>query len=215
MNPSVVVATQFRGPLESGNGGYVSGLLADYLLAPVAAEGIEVTLRAPTPLDTPMEIRVDDEQASAYVGDTLIGQALPKKLELEVPAPPSFAQALAVQRGQRGSGCQHRKHRSRRSRLSSRLFLLWCRCGSGSRVTRLCCPGAGVCGRRSGLAAKPRFSRRERVAAHRSDLGSIGLPGPVRVLRRGHSHRSAWAYDRQGAKTRERQRPDCNHRLVY
>ncbi len=97
MNPSVIVATQFRGPPESGNGGYVSGLLADYLSAPVAAEGIEVTLRAPTPLDTPMEIRVDDEQASAYVGDTLIGQALPKQLELDVPASPSFAQALAVQ----------------------------------------------------------------------------------------------------------------------
>jgi hypothetical protein len=97
MNPSVEVATQFRGPPESGNGGYVSGLLAGFLTHPLSMEGIEVTLRAPTPLDTPMEIRVDDEQASAYVGETLIGQALPKKLELDVPSPPSFAQVLAVQ----------------------------------------------------------------------------------------------------------------------
>jgi hypothetical protein len=97
MNQHVVVAEQFRGPPDSGNGGYVSGLLAGYLSPSAAAEGVEVTLRAPTPLDSPMLMQVDDTQASAHVGETLIGQALPKKLALDVPRPPSFAQALAVQ----------------------------------------------------------------------------------------------------------------------
>ena len=97
MNQRVVVAKQFRGPPESGNGGYVSGLLAGYLSPSAAAEGVEVTLRAPTPLDSPMQIQVDDAQVSAFVGETLIGQALPKKLALDVPQPPTFAQALAVQ----------------------------------------------------------------------------------------------------------------------
>ncbi len=97
MNQRVVVAKQFRGPPESGNGGYVSGLLAGYLSLSAAAEGVEVTLRAPTPLDSPMQIQIDDAQVSAYVGETLIGQALPKKLALDVPQPPTFAQALAVQ----------------------------------------------------------------------------------------------------------------------
>ena len=49
MNQHVVVAEQFRGPPDSGNGGYVSGLLAGYLSPSAAAEGVEVTLRAPTP----------------------------------------------------------------------------------------------------------------------------------------------------------------------
>ena len=84
MNQRVVVAQQFRGPPESGNGGYVSGLLAGYLSPSAAAEGVEVTLRAPTPLDLPMQIQIDDAQVSAYVGETLIGQALPKKLALDV-----------------------------------------------------------------------------------------------------------------------------------
>ena len=48
MNQHVVVAEQFRGPPDSGNGGYVSGLLAGYLSPSAAAEGVEVTLRAPT-----------------------------------------------------------------------------------------------------------------------------------------------------------------------
>ena len=41
MNQRVVVAQQFRGPPESGNGGYVSGLLAGYLSPLAAAEGVE------------------------------------------------------------------------------------------------------------------------------------------------------------------------------
>lgn len=45
----VIVAPQFRGPPNSGNGGYVGGLLAGSIPGPVTA-----ILRAPVPLDTPL-----------------------------------------------------------------------------------------------------------------------------------------------------------------
>src|SRR5690349_10167215 len=47
---TLVVGEQFRGPPNSGNGGYVAGRLAREL-DPSAATAIEVTLRAPAPLD--------------------------------------------------------------------------------------------------------------------------------------------------------------------
>ena len=97
MQVTVEVATQYQGPPQSGNGGYVSGLLASYLSPQQAAQGVEVTLRAPTPLNVPISVEVESARMAAYVGDVLIGEALPRDLELRVPQPPTFAQALAAQ----------------------------------------------------------------------------------------------------------------------
>ena len=55
LSSKVVVAGQFRGPPNSGNGGYVCGLLARAFDGPVTA-----LLRAPPPLDTPLDLVIDD-----------------------------------------------------------------------------------------------------------------------------------------------------------
>lgn len=67
----VVVATRFRGPPQSGNGGYVSGLLAAELAAPVAT----AVLRALVPLDTSMTLVRDGDGVRLMQGETLIGEA--------------------------------------------------------------------------------------------------------------------------------------------
>ena len=47
---SIIISKRYRGPPNSGNGGYVCGRLARHI-----AGGAEVTLRAPPPLDKPLD----------------------------------------------------------------------------------------------------------------------------------------------------------------
>ena len=97
MRTTVEVAERFQGPPGTGNGGYVSGMLASYLPESIAARGVEATLRAPTPLDVSLEVASEASRIAAYSGEVLIGEAIPAELDLHVPTPPSYAQALAAQ----------------------------------------------------------------------------------------------------------------------
>ncbi len=91
MRSKIVVAEQFRGPPNSGNGGYVCGLMARALDGPVTA-----MLRAPMPLDTPLDLVVEDGAARILGADgTLIGEA--KAADPTVlPPPPSTPSLTAV-----------------------------------------------------------------------------------------------------------------------
>jgi hypothetical protein len=77
---TLIIERRFRGPANSGNGGYSCGLIATALIDGDA----EVTLRVPPPLDTPL--RVDG--LDVYDGDTLVAEARPTTVELELPEPP-------------------------------------------------------------------------------------------------------------------------------
>lgn len=81
---AIVVPRRFNGPQESGNGGYTSGVLAARL-----AGAVEVSLRAPVPLDEPLEIAPGEEGALRLLhGETLIAEARPLSgLEVTVPEP--------------------------------------------------------------------------------------------------------------------------------
>jgi hypothetical protein len=85
----VIVERRFRGPDNSGNGGYSAGLFAQ-----LVDGDAEVTLRAPPPLDT--ELRVDG--LDVYDGDTLVAEVRPASVELELPEPVSYDEALRLQR---------------------------------------------------------------------------------------------------------------------
>jgi hypothetical protein len=71
---------RFRGPVNSGNGGYTCGLFATALVDGDA----EVTLRVPPPLDTPLSVR----GLNVYDGETLVAEVKPATVELELPEPP-------------------------------------------------------------------------------------------------------------------------------
>jgi hypothetical protein len=88
MSDEVIVARRFRGPPTSGNGGYCCGLLAQRM-----GGAVEVTLRAPPPLDRALGIDCDDAGCALRDGAQLIGQARAGVLDLDMPDPPSFAQA--------------------------------------------------------------------------------------------------------------------------
>jgi hypothetical protein len=97
----MVVEQTFRGPPDSGNGGYVAGALAecfDRFGVDRHAQAVEVTLRAPTPLDCELEVHPASDQQSLELmqGATLIAQAALVPLHMQIPPPPTYAQAEAV-----------------------------------------------------------------------------------------------------------------------
>jgi hypothetical protein len=84
MQDDLVVAARFCGPPGMANGGYVAGRLARDMIGPV-----EVTLRAPTPLDTRLEIAfIDDGARSLRHARIELARAAPAKLDLEPRAAP-------------------------------------------------------------------------------------------------------------------------------
>ena len=85
----IVIDRRFRGPDESGNGGYTCGLVARAVNGPAA-----VTLRLPPPLDVPL--RVDDGRVRH--GAALVAEFAPAEVDLDPPAAPSWEAAVAAQR---------------------------------------------------------------------------------------------------------------------
>jgi hypothetical protein len=90
---TVTIPGRFNGPPASGNGGYVSGLLAHRL----GAASVQVTLRAPPPLDTALALRLrPDGGASLHHGPTLLAEAIAAPFELAVPRSPGPDAAAAA-----------------------------------------------------------------------------------------------------------------------
>jgi hypothetical protein len=96
----LLVAERFRGPPNSGNGGYVCGVVASRLTAGRHALpdqlAAEVTLRSPVPLDTEMSVLRDEGGIHVLAGERLIAEATLATLALDVPAPPSWTAAVAA-----------------------------------------------------------------------------------------------------------------------
>lgn len=82
---SCTILSRFKGPPHSGNGGYSSGLLAKNL------EGdAKVMLLSPPPLNVPLTIEFNVEQARLLNGEQLVGAAEVTELVLDVPECPEF-----------------------------------------------------------------------------------------------------------------------------
>lgn len=86
------IERRFNGPPASGNGGWVGGLLAERL----GAASAEVALRAPPPLDVPLQLRAHGDGLALLDGDTLLAEASAREFELEVPPAPSMDSAIAA-----------------------------------------------------------------------------------------------------------------------
>jgi len=98
---SIVIGGQFNGPPRSANGGYASGLLAQE----VDADTVEVTLRAPPPLNVPLRIeRADGAAIRVLHENALIADARPSDLDVaaDVPAPVTWEEAAAAAKLYRG-----------------------------------------------------------------------------------------------------------------
>jgi hypothetical protein len=100
MAETVTIASRFRGPPASANGGYVCGVVGERVHAAGAA--VEATLRKPPPLDTPLAVEIEGPRVRVRAGDVVIAEAVPAPLELAVPEPVGFEAAGEAARGYLG-----------------------------------------------------------------------------------------------------------------
>lgn len=90
MDDELLIERRFRGPPESGNGGYSCGLLGVLMPGPA-----EVTLRLPPPLETALKVEERPGGALAAMnGGTVVMEAAPAELEASmIPGRVSLADA--------------------------------------------------------------------------------------------------------------------------
>ena len=85
----VRIERRFRGPPETGNGGYVAGLVA----AALGGSSCTVTLKSPPPIDRELTLETDDTSASLFRDDEIVVTASREPVEIDVPTPPTLAEA--------------------------------------------------------------------------------------------------------------------------
>jgi hypothetical protein len=87
---SLTIDRRYNGPPDSGNGGYVCGAFAV-----TTGMDLRVRLRAPPPLDVALSVDRNDsgDWFLRYLENT-IAIGTPAKLELPVPDPPKYTQAI-------------------------------------------------------------------------------------------------------------------------
>jgi hypothetical protein len=91
---SLTVDRRFCGPPGYANGGYLAGLIAQQ--SPLR---VRIRLERPIPLQVPLELRPSDTGGLVltHLGGVL-ARALPVEFELQVPAAPSYLEALDASR---------------------------------------------------------------------------------------------------------------------
>lgn len=81
----VFIEGRFNGPPNTGNGGYVCGLVANLIDGDA-----HVMLRQPPPLDTPLSADQDDDGTVRLLdGKTLVAIGRPAELSLQIPSLPT------------------------------------------------------------------------------------------------------------------------------
>jgi len=96
----LIIATGFNGPRLSGNGGYVGGRLAQVF----GGDTVEITFRAPIPIETPMALKREPDVLRLLDGETLICEARAASVDHLVPPKPPDDWATVMQLDKTG-GC--------------------------------------------------------------------------------------------------------------
>lgn len=103
MNDTLIIERGFNGPRLSGNGGYVGGVLAArYADAMGRDDAVEITLRAPVPIDTEMQVVRDGDALLLRDGETLVCEARAGSVDHLSPPPPPTDWAEVMRRGDDG-----------------------------------------------------------------------------------------------------------------
>jgi len=87
----ISIDSVYNGPVNCGNGGYISGLLASFI------EGdAEIRINSAFPVETPLQVKDSDKGIGVYLDDKLLGSARRIQLQLSIPTPPTLEGARAA-----------------------------------------------------------------------------------------------------------------------
>jgi hypothetical protein len=104
MSETLSIPARFSGPPGSANGGYTCGRVAELM----EGEEVEVSLRHPPPLETPLAVGRDDDRIELSDGHTLVAEGRPAELLLDVPeAVPADEVARALASGRERWTAEH------------------------------------------------------------------------------------------------------------
>jgi hypothetical protein len=93
MDKQLEIDPRFCGPPNIAHGGYLAGVMAEGL-----SGAVQITLRKPTPLATPLVLRdLDAGKRALLHGDVVTAELEPSHLVLDVPRPPTLAEARAAE----------------------------------------------------------------------------------------------------------------------
>jgi len=102
MSP-LIIASRFRGPEGSSNGGYFAGIVAAR-----AGRTVTVRLLRPPPLDTPLDaVELTDGTLAIMSGTERVAEAKTTTLELIPRSPPDYLEAVEASR--RYAGFTHHR----------------------------------------------------------------------------------------------------------
>lgn len=89
MTTQITIHRRFNGPPTSGHGGYVCGIIANFI-----GPSAEVTLRSPPPLDLPLKVGWT-ESGKVHLSDaeTIIAEGRKAELRIDIPDPLSLEEA--------------------------------------------------------------------------------------------------------------------------
>lgn len=95
----IVISKHFEGPTDLALGGHISGLMGVH----IDSDTVEVTMRKPTYMERPLTMdTTTPDRVYLYDGDTLLNEARPAELEVEMPHAISLDQA-------KKASCRHEK----------------------------------------------------------------------------------------------------------
>jgi hypothetical protein len=86
VDDTIIIERRFNGPRLSGNGGYVGGVMAGKFSERFGGDGtVEITLRAPIPIDRALHLSREGDALMLRDGETLICEARAGSLSHLVP----------------------------------------------------------------------------------------------------------------------------------
>jgi len=103
MHETLIIARRFNGPRLSGNGGYVGGVMAERFHRLFDTDGaVEVTLRAPIPLERELAVTREGDALLLRDGDTLVCEAHAGTIDDLRPPPPPADWTDVMRRAEQG-----------------------------------------------------------------------------------------------------------------
>src|SRR4029453_5125582 len=103
MDDTLIIEARFNGPRLSGNGGYVGGVMAGRFTETFGGDGaVEITLRAPIPIDRALQVVRAGDALLLRDGDTLICEARAGSVAHLAPPPVPTDWADVLRRGEEG-----------------------------------------------------------------------------------------------------------------